>query len=173
MQFAARLLATREAFYMPLFDSSVPRRLLWSIDAPWPKRRAAAVIKRFAECYPHIKYDFESSITLANAQAFLEAGRMRVRLFGGLIRHRKIGSAGLAVVLAHETGHHQGGPPYLVPYRWLSSEERATTWARTIGIAEVFGPLQGPRVWKQGLMQLSVIAPHDAVESEPACDSVK
>lgn len=144
---------------MPFLDASVPKRLLWPLQAPWPRRRARALIKRFAKCYPEISYDVEPAVALANAQAFLESGRMRVRLFGGLVRHRRIGSAGLAVVLAHETGHHLGGPPYLVPYRWLSSEDSATAWAQTVGIVRVFGTAQAAHVWRRGLLQLEAIAP--------------
>jgi len=144
---------------MPFLDASVPRRLLWPVQAPWPRRRARVLIRRFATCYPEISYDVEPAVALANAQAFLEGGRMRVRLFGGLVRHRKIGTAGLAVVLAHETGHHLGGPPHLVPYRWLSSEDSATAWAKTVGIVKVFGSARAERLWRQGLMQLDEVAP--------------
>jgi hypothetical protein len=73
-------------------------------------------------------------------------------LYGGLIRHRRIGFAGLAVALAHETGHHLGGLPHLAFYKWLSSEERATEWAMTIGLKVVFGEQAesiGDRGWRE------------------------
>ena len=97
-------------------------------------------------------------VKLANAQAFLDGGRKRVRLYGGLVRHRKIGSAGLAVALAHETGHHLAGPPYLQFYHWLSSEERATEWAMTVGLQKVFGKKVATRIGKRGLIELQLIA---------------
>ena len=93
-------------------------------------------------------------VELANAQAFLEGGKKRVRLYGGLVRHRRIGAAGLAFALAHETGHHLGGPPYLQYYRWLSSEERATEWARSVGLHKVFGKASAMRVTERGLQEL-------------------
>lgn len=140
-------------------DDPVPRHLLWPLKAPWPRRRARAVVKQFARCFPEIEYDIDSAVRLANAQAFLEQGRKRVRLFGGLVRHRRIGTAGLAVALAHETGHHLAGPPYLVPYRWLSSEETATAWAEQVGLGAVFGTELAANIWARGSRQLSRIAP--------------
>lgn len=124
---------------MPLFDAPVPKHLLWPLNAPWPRRRARKIIRHFQLCFPELHYDVDSEVGAANAQAFLEGGRRCICLYGGLARHRKVGSAGLAVVLAHETGHHLGGAPFLASYRWLSSEERATEWAYTIGLPAMFG----------------------------------
>jgi hypothetical protein len=97
------------------------------------------------------------AVELANAQAFLEDQTRRVRLYGGLVRHRKIGFAGLAVTLAHETGHHLGGPPHLRFYQWLSSEERATEWAATEGLQKVFGDRPAAGIAKCGFDQLRSI----------------
>jgi hypothetical protein len=97
------------------------------------------------------------NVDLANAQAFLEGNKKRVRVYGGLVRHRTIGSAGLAVALAHETGHHLGGAPYLKYYRWLSSEERATEWAITAGLPKVFGYASAQTISKIGMLQLNSI----------------
>lgn len=97
------------------------------------------------------------SVDLANAQAFLDGGVKRVRLFGGLVRHRRIGSAGLAVALAHETGHHLGGPPFHFAYRWLSSEEQADKWALAVGLRELFGERGAERTWRIGKSQLDCI----------------
>jgi hypothetical protein len=96
-------------------------------------------------------------VDLANAQAFVEGGKKRVRLYGGLVRHRKVGSAGLACALAHETGHHLGGAPYLKYYRWLSSEERATEWAMTVGLQRVFGAKLAARTGKRGESELKAV----------------
>ncbi len=142
---------------MPLFDASVPRRLLWPIDAPWPRRRARALLEKFQSCFPAITYDMDLEVELANAQAFLDDKGKRVRLYGGLVRHRRVGSAGLAVALAHETGHHLGGPPFLQFYRWLSSEERATEWALTVGMQKAFGRRRVAAIAKRGVDQLRSI----------------
>jgi hypothetical protein len=142
---------------MPLFDELVNPRLLWPIDAPWPKRRARALIKRFRACFPKITYDIELEICIANAQAVVDGHRQRVRLYGGLVRHRKLRSSGLAVVLAHESGHHLGGAPFHETYRWLSSEERATAWALTEGLPSVFGQRRADVIAKTGMRNLQLI----------------
>jgi hypothetical protein len=142
---------------MPLFDRPVSSRLLWPSQARWPRRRALTLIKRFQARFPELAYDMDLGVNLANAQAFLDAGTRRVRLYGGLVRHRKIGAAGLAVALAHETGHHLGGAPYLAFYHWLSSEERATEWALAVGLKCVFGTHRANRIGREGLNQLRTL----------------
>lgn len=142
---------------MPLFDAPVPARLLWPMDAPWPRRRARALLNQFQRYFPKLIYDMDLSVPLANAQAFLESGEKRVRLFGGLVRHREIGAAAIAVTLAHETGHHLGGSPFLRPYHWLSSEERAHEWAAETGLPRVFGKTKAGRILCEGRSQLRAI----------------
>ncbi|MFI4998964.1 MAG: hypothetical protein ACHQK9_03710, partial [Reyranellales bacterium] len=142
---------------MPLFDPPVSPRLLWPVDAPWPKRRARALLKRFQGCFPELVYDMDLTIGIANAQATLDGNRLLVRLYGGLVRHRNLTSAGLAVVLAHETGHHLGGPPRHHVFRWLSSEERATEWAMTEGLQSVFGERHAETIGKRGTKNLQLI----------------
>jgi hypothetical protein len=142
---------------MTLFDPPVSPRLLWPIDAPWPKRRAKTLLKRFQTHFPELTYDMDLGVELANAQAFLDGAKKRVRLFGGLVRHRKIGLAGLAFTLGHETGHHLGGAPYLQFHRWLSSEERATEWAINICLPRVFGNLHASSISREGRRQLATI----------------
>jgi hypothetical protein len=142
---------------MPLFDPPVPRRLLWPENAPWPKRRARALMRRFQQCFPAILYDMDLGVLLANAQAFRAGKRKHVRLYGGLVRHRRIGAPGLAFALAHETGHHLGGAPFLDYLPWLSSEERANEWAVTIGLPVVFGADQAETISRRGVSQLQAI----------------
>ncbi|MBU8874031.1 M56 family metallopeptidase [Reyranella sp. MMS21-HV4-11] len=115
------------------------------------------MLRRFQATFPGILYDLELGVDVANAQAFVEGGRKRVRLYGGLVRHRNIGSAGLATVLAHETGHHLGGPPHLPTNRSLSSEERATEWALSIGLPTVFGIRTAQRIASSGCKQLQAL----------------
>jgi len=141
---------------MPLFDTPVSPHLLWPSDAPAPRRRAVRLLARFAECFPDVKYDMDLGVELANAQAFIDSDGKHVRLYGGLVLHRKVGTAGLAVALAHETGHHLGGPPFLKSFRWLSSEERATEWAATVGLQKVFGAGRGAGVMRSGLRELKL-----------------
>lgn len=142
---------------MTLFDKPVNSTLLWPINAPWPKRRARAQIKRFQACFPHLIYDMDLAVELANAQAFLAGKQRHVRLYGGLVRHRLVGAAGLAFALAHETGHHVGGAPFMKYQPWISSEERATDWAVSEGLQEVFGPNAARRIVHRGPLQLRAI----------------
>jgi hypothetical protein len=146
---------------MPLFDPPVPRRLLWPKNAPWPKRRAQALLKKFQSCFPMVLYDMDLGVLLANAQAFRAGKQKHVRLYGGLVRHRWIGSAGLAFALAHETGHHLGGAPFLQYLPWLSSEERASEWATTCGLPVVFGVDRADVVTRRGVTQLKAIGLFD------------
>jgi hypothetical protein len=143
---------------MPVFDKPVDRRLLWPVNAPWPRRRARAVIQRFAIAWPELVYDMNLEVELANAQAFLDERNVRrVRLYGGLVRHRRIGTAGLIVALAHETGHHLGGAPTLTSLWWLSSEARADEWACTVGLPALLGEA-AEGVLKRGKAQLAALA---------------
>ena len=143
---------------MSVFDREVPRRLLWPASARWPKRRAHSLIRSFRQLYSEIIYDVEMGVLVANAQALKLAGVRTVRLYGGLILHRNLLSSGLAVILAHETGHHLGGSPFHPAYRWLSSEERATEWACQEGLVQVFGKDQAKRVADEGMKNLDAIA---------------
>ncbi|MBS0517212.1 MAG: hypothetical protein JSR90_00895 [Proteobacteria bacterium] len=142
---------------VPLFDSAVHPDLLWPRSAPWPRRRARAVLRRFQIAFPELEYDIDLDVPLANAQAFLEDGVRRVRLYGGLVRHRLIGMEGIAVVLGHETGHHLGGAPFHEQLKWLSSETRADAWAATVGLRKVFGTSGARRITVSGTKQLNEI----------------
>ncbi|SJZ30365.1 hypothetical protein SAMN02745126_00003 [Enhydrobacter aerosaccus] len=115
------------------------------------------MLRRFQACFPDVVYDTDLAVELANGQAFLDGDLKRVRLYGGLVRHREMTSAALALTLAHETGHHLGGPPFLPFHRWLSSEERATEWGTTVGLQRVFGERTARRIAGQGGRQLERI----------------
>lgn len=147
---------------MPLFDAFVSPRLLWPENAPWPRRRAQVLIKRYADCFPAIRYEVRPEVRAANAQAILSGETRVVVLYGGLSRHRRVGTAGLSIALAHETGHHLGGPPHLQYYHWLSSEQRATEWAREVAFPLLYGA-RAARTWQRGMRQLSGVAPRDGL----------
>jgi hypothetical protein len=115
------------------------------------------LIRKFQLCFPTVRYDMDLGVRLANAQAFRTDDGRHVRLYGGLVRHRRIGSAGLALTLAHETGHHLGGAPFLRYLPWLSSEERASEWAVTRGLPIVFGKRKADIVTRVGTIQLEAI----------------
>ena len=99
-------------------------------QAPRQKR----LEERFRLRFPEIHYDLYWETRLMNAQAYIGEKGRSVRLYGGLGRHRQVGVEGVAFALAHETGHHLGGPPHHPFYTTISSEERATEWAMKDGV---------------------------------------
>jgi hypothetical protein len=124
-----------------------------------------ALMQRFRTVFPTLHYDLFWQTRLMNAQAFLKSEGRCVRLYGGLGRHRDIGVEGLAFALAHETGHHLGGPPHHQYYRSISSEERANEWAVEIGLPAVFGTSVGYRYAERGLSQIEMLSKRYAIKS--------
>jgi hypothetical protein len=142
---------------MPIFDDIIPRAEVWPVEAAWPRRRAEALIARFRASFPNIHYDIYWETRLMNAQAYIGEHGRSVRLYGGLGRHREVGVEGVAFALAHETGHHLGGPPHHQFYTTISSEERANEWAEETGLPLVFGEAVARRYVRRGLMQLAAV----------------
>ena len=62
-------------------------------------------------CVPGIAYDLLWESATINAQAWRFRSVRYVRVYGGLVRHRTVTGPGLALILAHTTGHHLGGLP--------------------------------------------------------------
>lgn len=104
-----------------------------------------------------MKYEIDLDIPIANAQALGDPICRRVRLFGGLIRHRSLTSAALTFVVAHETGHHLGGEPRHPVLHWLSSEERATQWAVDVGLPKILGHSEANRIATLGKRDLELL----------------
>ena len=100
---------------MPIFDDIIAREAVWPVEAAWPRRRADALLDRFRARFPAILYDIYWETRLMNAQAYIGGKGRSVRLYGGLGGHREVGVEGVAFTLAHETGHHLGGPPHHEP----------------------------------------------------------
>jgi len=144
-----------------------PKKMSGQLTRIGPAAGLTSLVKRFQEAFPAIHYDLFWETRLANAQAFISGLGRCVRLYGGLGRHREIGVEGLAFALAHETGHHLGGPPRHPFYASLSSERRASEWALSTGLPEVFGSTVGHRYGYYGLMQLAGMWPRHVVDPEP------
>jgi hypothetical protein len=105
-------------------------------------RRKAVALKlldQFAAAFPEIIYELLWESSTVNAQAWLYSSIGRVRVYGGLVRHPKMTRAGLALMLAHETGHHLAGPPYDPDMPWISWQGQADYWAASQGMKRVFG----------------------------------
>lgn len=142
---------------MPIFDDILSMQAVWPVEAHWPRRRATALIDRFRTSFPAIFYDLYWETRLLNAQAYIGANGRSVRLYGGLGRHRQVGIEGIAFALAHETGHHLGGPPHHRFYTTISSEERANEWAEETGMPLVFGEAIARRYVQRGVAQLAAV----------------
>ncbi len=142
---------------MPIFDDIIAKEAVWPVEAPWPLRRASLLLERFRACFPTISYDIYWETRLMNAQAYIGEKGRSVRLYGGLGRHREVGVEGIAFALAHETGHHLGGPPHHEFYTTISSEERANEWAEETGLPVVFGDEVARRYVRRGLAQLAAV----------------
>ena len=142
---------------MPIFDDLIAEEELWPVDAVWPRRRAEAVLGRFRAAFPSLHYDLLWETRLMNAQAFIGEHGRSVRLYGGLGRHRRVGVEGIAFAVAHEVGHHLGGPPRHEHYTTISSEARANEWAEQEGLPVVFGPAVGRRFATRGWAQLGLV----------------
>ena len=119
--------------------------------------RAEALVLRFQERFPSIYYDIYWETRLMNAQAYIGKNGRCVRLYGGLGRHRRLGVEAIAFALAHETGHHLGGPPRHQFYSTISSEERADAWACETGLPQVFGEQVARRYAERGIKQLAAV----------------
>jgi len=118
----------------------------WPIEPEGRERRghkrrrkiALRLIDAFARVFPAIKYTLIWDSRIINAQAWLGEAR-NVYLYGALVRHPAITRAGLALTLAHETGHHLGGPPRDPAMRWMTWQGQADYWAARVGMPAVFG----------------------------------
>jgi hypothetical protein len=56
-----------------------------------------------------------------------------------LVRHRAITKYGLTLMLAHETGHHLGGPPHDQALPFLSWQGQADYWAARVAMPRIWG----------------------------------
>lgn len=80
-----------------------------------PNSRAWAeyLFRQYKSFYPEINFllDWESEEVNAYAWVGENDGKRYVQLKGGLVRAKELEVEGIALVLAHEIGHHYGGEP--------------------------------------------------------------
>jgi hypothetical protein len=131
----------------------------------------AGIVAQFTAAFDDIAIDIAWESDSLNAQAYrLGPTAAYVRVYGGLARHRAIGSEGLALAIAHEIGHHKGGPPVTRHYHWLSTDRRADEWALTVGLPAVFAGAAAD-VARAGADQLfAALADHAEPGSAPPCE---
>lgn len=106
-----------------------------------PRRKKVAVdlLALFRTVFPEIKYDLLWQSPTINAQAWLLGCVRHVTIYGGLVRHSAITRSGLALMIAHETGHHLGGQPRDPAMPWLTWQGQADYWAARTAMPLVFG----------------------------------
>ena len=91
---------------------------------------ANAELQRFQGLYPGIGFSIDWDNDEVNAEARVSGSTRTVTLYGGLVRLATMGPEGIALVLAHEVGHHRGGAPFYPQYPGLnlSCEGQADYW---------------------------------------------
>jgi hypothetical protein len=103
------------------------------------KATALRIMRCFAETFIGIEYDLLWENPTINAQAWLFADSRHVTVCGGLVRYPAITASGIALMLAHETGHHLGGWPLDPELPFLTWQGQADYWAAKEGMSKVFG----------------------------------
>src|SRR6266480_6552321 len=122
--------------------------LNWPVEEVLPSRRVQHqrrrvvldLLDKFSRAFPEVTYELRWESTTINAQAWRLGSGRYVRVYGGLVRHRAITKYGLALMLAHETGHHLGGLPRDPDMTWMTWQGQADYWAARTGMRLVFGP---------------------------------
>ncbi len=104
------------------------------------RRVVLDLLNKFGRAFPEITYELLWESATINAQAWRLGSARYVRVYGGLVRHRAITKYGLALMLAHETGHHLGGLPRDPAMPWMTWQGQADYWAASIAMSRIWGP---------------------------------
>jgi hypothetical protein len=114
------------------------------LPSPRVQRRRRRVVldlsEKFGRAFPEITYELLWESPTINAQAWRLGSARYVRVYGGLVRHPAITKFGLALMLAHETGHHLGGLPRDPAMPWLTWQGQADYWAASVAMPAIWGP---------------------------------
>lgn len=135
----AFLVNPRRRAKMSFFDWPVEPTEPTSGSHPAQFAIASTLTRRFSAIFPQVQYKLLWRSRIINAQAWRLGEIRNVYLYGGLVRFPEMSEAGLALTLAHETGHHLGGGPRHPWMSWMTTEEGADCWAATVGMPTVFG----------------------------------
>jgi Zn-dependent protease with chaperone function len=120
----------------------------WPTEEVLPSRRSqqhrrrvlSDLFKKFRRAFPEVTYELLWESPTINAQAWRLGSARFVRVYGGLVRHPAITKYGLALMLAHETGHHLGGLPRDPAMPWMTWQGQADYWAASIAMPRIWGP---------------------------------
>jgi hypothetical protein len=125
---------------MTFLNGPVEQKFLSQRSLRRRRKIALNLLDRFGKVFPEIAYELLWESPSVNAQAWRLGSARYVRVYGGLVRHQAITKYGLALMLAHETGHHLGGPPTDPAMPWLSWQGQADYWAARIAMPKIWGP---------------------------------
>ena len=104
------------------------------------RRVLSDLFKKFHRAFPEVTYELLWESPTINAQAWRLGSAQFVRVYGGLVRHPTITKYGLALMLAHETGHHLGGLPRDPAMPWMTWQGQADYWAASVAMPRIWGP---------------------------------
>ncbi|MBE9246548.1 hypothetical protein IQ223_19225 [Microcystis aeruginosa LEGE 00239] len=121
-------------------ESSPKRRWNDPLSREWTEY----LFEFYRAFYPDVQYQLDWANNTVNAYAWIDGGGVRhVALLGGLIRDISLELEGIALILAHELGHHYGGTP-TVPNSTLACEGQSDFYGASIVMRRVwFGEAYG------------------------------
>jgi hypothetical protein len=120
------------------FPGSGPRLPPNKASAPWADQdKALQAVQHFelrtaplvSERGGHLRVVLETQDPKVNAEARREERDWGIIVYGGMLRHPRIGEAELTLVLCHELGHHLGGEPTAARGGWSACEGQADYWS--------------------------------------------
>ena len=134
-------LASGVYFYPPEFG--VPKEeSLSRLDEDSKFVVFSRIKEKFERAFPdvEIRHTFNNS---ENLQCFADiiGTKKIISIGGGLIRHKVIQEEGMALVIAHEIGHHKagsGGKYSNPPNDWSYCEDVADSWAAYVGLKKIW-----------------------------------
>jgi hypothetical protein len=115
-----------------------------------------SLIDKFSRAFPEVAYELIWESSTINAQACRLGLARYVRMYGGLVRHPVMTKFGLALTLAHETGHHLGGLPHDPAVPWMTWQGQADYWAAHTAMPLIFGS-QARGVTLRGARQILLL----------------
>jgi hypothetical protein len=110
---------------------------LQPLDYTIPYEMAEYLVNHYKRFYPEVVFHIEWFDDRVNAFAWREGSVKHVAILGGLLRHVAIQQEGAGLVLAHELGHHYGGPPFY-PNSPLSCEGQSDYWGALVAERNVW-----------------------------------